>query len=59
MIVVDSSVWIANLRNQPVAAVRTLRDPAIADEILIGNIVLTEVLQGHAMRSTRPGSKPD
>jgi hypothetical protein len=42
-----------------VAAVRTLRDPAIADEILIGNIVLTEVLQGHAMRSTRPGSKPE
>ncbi len=46
MIVVDSSVWIANLRDQSIDAVRLLRDPDIADEILVGDIVLTELLQG-------------
>ena len=46
MIIVDTSVWIAHLRDQPLAVVQTLRDPAIADEILVGDIVLTEVLQG-------------
>jgi predicted nucleic acid-binding protein len=46
VIVVDSSVWIAHLRNHPLPAVQTLRDPALADEILIGDIVLTEILQG-------------
>jgi predicted nucleic acid-binding protein len=46
MIVVDSSVWIANLRNQPIEAVRKLRLPEVADDVLVGDIVLTEVLQG-------------
>jgi len=46
VIIVDTSVWIAHLRDQPLAVVQTLRDPAIADEILVGDIVLTEVLQG-------------
>jgi hypothetical protein len=46
VIVVDSSVWIANLRNQPTNPVRTLRRPEIADDILVGDIVLAEVLQG-------------
>lgn len=46
VIVVDTSVWIAHLRNHTLAAVQKLRDPAIADDILIGDIVLTEVLQG-------------
>src|ERR1700712_1831974 len=46
LIVVDTSVWIANLRDQPLAVVRRLRDPAITDDILVGDIVLTEVLQG-------------
>ena len=46
MIVVDSSVWIANLRNQPIAAVRALREPGFADDVLVGDIVLAEVLQG-------------
>ena len=46
MIVVDTSVWIANLRNHKQAAVQTLRDPTIVDEILIADIVLTKVLQG-------------
>lgn len=55
MIVVDSSVWIANLRNQPSPAVRRLRDPDVADEAIVGDIVLTEILQGardeaHAVR---------
>jgi predicted nucleic acid-binding protein len=46
MIVVDSSVWIAHLRNQPNAAVGKLRQPEVANEILVGDIVLTEILQG-------------
>ncbi len=46
MIVVDSSVWIAHLRNQPIAAVGKLRQPEVADEILVGDIVLAEILQG-------------
>lgn len=46
MIVVDSSVWIANLRKQSVPAVAILRQPDVADEAIVGDIVLTEVLQG-------------
>jgi len=46
VIVVDTSVWISNLRDHPLLAVRRLRDPTIADEILVGDIVLAEVLQG-------------
>ncbi len=46
MIVVDTSVWIAHLRGQPTPEVQRLRDPAIGDDILIGDIVMTEVLQG-------------
>ncbi len=44
VIVVDTSAWIAHLRNQPLAVVKSLRDPAMAEEILFGDIVLTEVL---------------
>jgi predicted nucleic acid-binding protein len=46
MIVIDSSVWIANLRNQPISAVRMMRQREVADETIVGDIVLTEVLQG-------------
>jgi predicted nucleic acid-binding protein len=46
VIVVDTSVWISHLRGYASPAVHRLRDPAIADEILVGDIVLTEVLQG-------------
>jgi predicted nucleic acid-binding protein len=46
MIVVDSSVWIANLRKQPVPAVDKLRQLEVADVAIVGGIVLTEVLQG-------------
>lgn len=48
MIVVDSSVWIANLRGLDNEAVRKLR--AIVDDddeqILVGDLILMEVLQG-------------
>lgn len=46
MIVVDSSVWINRLRNVSTDATRTL--DAIADprQIVVGDIVMLEVLQG-------------
>ncbi len=59
MIVVDSSVWIDNLRSVESAAVRKLRAFGPDDaEILIGDIILLEVLQGsrdalHAARVER------
>ena len=59
MIVVDSSVWIDNLRNADNAAVRKLQALGLdGDEILIGDIILLEVLQGardapHAARIER------
>ena len=46
MILVDSSVWIALLRNQvtpQVATLLTVRDPM---NLLVADLVLTEVLQG-------------
>jgi len=46
MIVVDSSVWIANLRNIDIREVRALRALDNPDEILVGDVVLLEVLQG-------------
>ncbi|HEY1942197.1 MAG TPA: PIN domain nuclease [Roseiarcus sp.] len=58
MIVVDSSVWIANLRGErsrAVAKLHAIEDPGA---ILVGDIVLLEVLQGarneaHAARIER------
>ncbi|ACK52591.1 PilT protein domain protein [Methylocella silvestris BL2] len=46
MIVVDSSVWIANLRDLDTRAVRALRSIEDPNEILIGDLILLEVLQG-------------
>jgi predicted nucleic acid-binding protein len=46
MIVVDSSVWIANLRGQDTDPVRKLRDIEDGSEILVGDLILLEVLQG-------------
>ena len=48
MIVVDSSVWIANLRGTGSEAVRKLRAVAETDDdqILVGDLILLEVLQG-------------
>ncbi len=59
MIVVDSSVWIAQLRGQATAPV--LRLSALVaddDQLLIGDLILLEVLQGarddaHAARIER------
>ena len=60
MIVVDSSVWIANLRGVGGDPVRRLRAYVEAedDQLLIGDLILLEVLQGardgaHAARIER------
>ena len=59
MIVVDSSVWIAQLRGQATAPVLRLRAlVAYDDQLLIGDLILLEVLQGarddaHAARIER------
>lgn len=45
MILVDSSVWIAHLRNEMSAAVATLR-AASPRFLLVGDLILLEVLQG-------------
>jgi predicted nucleic acid-binding protein len=46
MIVVDSSVWIAHLRNAETAGVAKLRNLDGDDDILVGDLILLEVLQG-------------
>lgn len=60
MIVVDSSVWIATLRGTDSEPVRRLRANVEMedDQILIGDLILLEVLQGardtaHAVRIER------
>jgi predicted nucleic acid-binding protein len=57
MIVVDSSVWIGNLRDSGSEPVRGLAETE-DDQILVGDVVLLEVLQGardeaHASRIER------
>lgn len=46
MIVVDSSVWIALLRGEDTPEVRKLRVCEQPDQILLGDLILLEVLQG-------------
>lgn len=46
MIVVDSSVWIALLRGEASPPVAQLMAIENTSEILIGDLILTEVLQG-------------
>ncbi len=46
MIVIDSSVWIAHLRNAETPAVLTLRNLDGERDILVGDLILLEVLQG-------------
>ena len=46
MIVVDTSVWIAHFRNEPSAAVAKLRAIANPDDIVVGDLILLECLQG-------------
>jgi predicted nucleic acid-binding protein len=59
MTLVDSSVWIANLRGVRTEAVRKLRELAQAHErIVIGDLILMEVMMGardeaHAARLRR------
>lgn len=58
MIVVDSSVWIDNLRGIDNTAVRKLRALDDDEEVLVGDLILLEVLQGardgpHAARIER------
>ncbi|WP_029008946.1 type II toxin-antitoxin system VapC family toxin [Azospirillum halopraeferens] len=58
MILVDSSVWIANLRGLETPTVRTLRTLTDPDRLLVGDLILIEVLQGarsdaHAERIER------
>lgn len=60
MIVVDSSVWIGILRGLDTPAVHGLREIVEADDdqILVGDLILLEVLQGardegHAVRIER------
>ena len=58
VIVVDSSVWIDNLRGIDDAAVRKLRALDDNEESLIGDLILLELLQGardeaHATRIER------
>jgi len=58
MIVVDSSVWIANLRGQTSRAVAKLQAIDDPNAILVGDLILLEVLQGarseaHAARIER------
>ena len=46
MIVVDTSVWIAKLRQDDTPATRFLEALRNEDELVIGDIVVLEVLQG-------------
>ena len=46
MVLVDSSVWISHINRSTTAAVRRLREVVPETEILIGDLILCEVLQG-------------
>ena len=46
MIVVDSSVWIANLRGQKIPQVTLLHDLSERSLLIVGDLVMAEVLQG-------------
>jgi predicted nucleic acid-binding protein len=46
VIVVDSSVWIDEMRGAERPAVLTLRHAITREEVLIGDLVLLELLQG-------------
>lgn len=46
MIVADSSVWIANLRGEDTPATRFLRAIQVENDLLIGDLIVLEILQG-------------
>lgn len=58
MIIVDSSVWIANLRGLDTIPVRKLKAIEDTNAIIVGDLVLLDVLQGarnerHALQMER------
>ena len=58
MILVDSSVWIAQLQGRSTPATAKLEEAAIREPLLIGDLILLEILQGarneaHAVRIER------
>ena len=46
MILVDSSVWIAQLRGERTGATAKLHAAAAREPLLVGDLILLEVLQG-------------
>jgi hypothetical protein len=46
VIVVDTSVWIAHFRNEATSAVAKLRVIANPNDIIVGDLILLECLQG-------------
>jgi predicted nucleic acid-binding protein len=46
MILADSSVWIAHLRGHRTPATATLAAAIRADELLVGDLILLEILRG-------------
>ncbi|CAN7325910.1 PIN domain nuclease [Devosia sp. LjRoot16] len=46
MIVADSSVWIANLRGEDTPPTRFLRAVQVENDLLIGDLIVLEILQG-------------
>jgi predicted nucleic acid-binding protein len=46
MILVDSSVWIAQLRGRDTVETRKLEEAAASEPLLVGDLILLEVLQG-------------
>jgi predicted nucleic acid-binding protein len=46
VIVVDTSVWIAHFRDERSAAVQTLRADVDPNDIIVGDLILLECLQG-------------
>ena len=46
MILVDSSVWIDHLRDTVTGSVSQLRSLISGEELLVGDLILCEVLQG-------------
>jgi predicted nucleic acid-binding protein len=55
MIVADSSVIIANLRNEESRETRDFREYSVDSRVIIGDLVLLEILQG--ARSEEQASK--
>jgi predicted nucleic acid-binding protein len=46
VIVVDTSVWVAHFRNEASTAVTKLRAIANPNDIIVGDVILLECLQG-------------